>query len=174
MMVTDVHIYNCEEDKVEEDSDLFNQHYKQYTDSLKVVTGSIYQPGQQPDITKPVLRVKPSFRGSTSGTSSNNLRLRTFLQDNNIMDLEEHLTRSGITVEDILEMDNDEMTETGIQAYRHRKKLLRAIRELAESSTDTVQDAETQPREMAPRPSRPVEDLSSPCSSTPASSRGSR
>jgi len=71
MMVTHEHVYNGEEDKVEKDFDLFNHDYTQYTESFLKVTGSIYQPGQQPDITKPILR---SFRGSTSVTSSANLR----------------------------------------------------------------------------------------------------
>ena len=69
------------------------------------------------------------MRGSSSRAASDNQKLRIFLEQFSLLELEADLLRKGIILEDILKMDDDEMLEAGIKAYRHRKKLLRAIRE---------------------------------------------
>merc|ERR1712013_653485 len=56
-----------------------------------------------------------------------NLELNDFLENNGISSLREFFLQKGITLDDVLEMDKNEVEELGIPLYRDRKLLLRAI-----------------------------------------------
>jgi len=151
MMCTHINIYNGEHTKAEEDFNLFNKQYEAYCNSFKKVTGSIYQPGQQPEIPKPTLQVRPSVREASSTTASDKIQLRVFLEKWNLTEIYEQLSNNGITLNDLPDITHQDLKDAGIQAFQHRKKLLGAIRENSSSGSTRTEPDPTNNTEVTRR-----------------------
>merc|ERR1711915_402613 len=108
----------------------FNSMYDSLIQVFKKVTDESYIPGVQLKFEKPIAKVAPALRSAKEKRISgikHNPKLRSFLEKYDLLELEAVLNDQGVELNDILEMDQDEIESIGIERYRDRKSLLRAI-----------------------------------------------
>ena len=124
--------YNIfKEDSVEVSAQFeqFNMHYENLAAVFEDVTNDVYKPGVQISCEKPVAKVLPVPRDSKIARNVVNPEFNAFLEKYNLTDLEEMLEENGVTLDDVLEMDREEIKLLGIKAYRQRKLLFEAIQD---------------------------------------------
>ena len=142
-------IYKEEPDRVAEHFERFNKEFEQVCEAFKEVTGQVYKPGQEVKIPKPLAPVKPIPREpkpqqqqlqqqqqhqqqqQRQQTLSNQeqVDLEQFAGRHQLQELLQIFMKEGITLEDVLEMTEDNMKEVGIIKYGLRRRLLGAVRE---------------------------------------------
>jgi hypothetical protein len=125
----------------------FNEKYTKLCEVFQEVTHEGFKPGQQVVAKKPVAPVKPTQRAMPElGVSSKDReQLQSFLERNSLLELQDVFLKKGVTLEDVLQMDDKEMEAIGIKAYKIRKQLHGAIRNLTNdgSSSDEESSAST-------------------------------
>jgi len=102
----------------------------------------------QEKIANPVGEMARKEKSVLGVSEEANNELKAFLRNSDLAELEEIFSRSGVTLEDVLEMDDHEMKTVGIGAYKIRKALHKAVREHQQPNTDSVDFS--QQRESAP------------------------
>ena len=200
-------IYKEEPDRVAEHFERFNKEFEQVCEAFKEVTNQAYKPGQEVKITKPLAPVKPIPREpkpqhkqlqqqqlqhqkyQQALTDEEQGDLKQFAGRHQLQELLQIFMREGITLEDVLEMTEDNMKEVGIIKYGLRKRLLEAVREEqgasgSASSPVPVEQLEEEARARVVRPDqsrlRPVpvptfvEDLKTKCQLDEVQSSNSR
>ena len=126
-MLVAYQVYKEQPERVNTTFAEFNVQFEQLQVVFKDVTGQRFKPGQKlPDI--PVAEVKPTAREPIMGQEDRD-GLCAFLRKHRLLEIQELLFNKGVTLVDVLEMDVQEVEELGIQAYRLRKHLKRAIME---------------------------------------------
>ena len=128
MMTSCIHLFKKKPEKVQLDFDGFNNHYKQYAAVFETIPGCSYKPGQDIQRKNPL----PAIFSKTNKGIVNSVddSLVKFLEKHGLIELEGLFKWKGILLEDLLEMTDDEMLEAGIQAYRHRKILIKGALEM--------------------------------------------
>ena len=130
-------IYKEEPDRVTEHFERFNKDFEEVCEAFREVTGQVYKPGQEVKVTKPLAPVKPIPREPQPQqqkqqqklSNQEQMDLEQFVGRHQLQELLQTFMREGITLEDVLEMTEDNMKEVGIIKYGPRKRLLEAVRE---------------------------------------------
>jgi hypothetical protein len=105
----------------------FNMNYNELVHIFAQITGEQFKPGAKPAPQKRVAAVRPVPRKVEDRSGQ---QLQAFLGKCSLGHLGEGLGRRGVTLEDLLEIsDDEEMMSVGIKAYKDRKKLQKAIHE---------------------------------------------
>ena len=80
--------------------------------------------GKETDEIPTIMLRQPTLR--LKATEEEMKELHDFLESNNLLELEPIFKREGITLEDILEMKDEEMKKIGIEKYRLRREVMEA------------------------------------------------
>ena len=151
-MLAAYNIFKQDPDQVTLHFDQFNRDFYEMCSSFKEVTHHVFKAGQNIEMLKPVLPVRPVKRQPTLelGLSNNEaVRVEQFLQTHGLQELLQIFLRKGVAVDDILEMTKEEMEELGIKAYGLRKRLLRVIESQSqEGHNDSAQVHQTQAQQV--------------------------
>ena len=127
-MMVAFHIFKEDLEKVILQFKQFNTLHTGMCEVFLAVTNDSFHPGalrkQKAKAHRMPRENLPALRVSVEAS----LELGQFLRSNKLTELGELLTRAGMTLEDVLTLDDQEMTDLGIGTYRLRKILLTAIR----------------------------------------------
>ena len=127
-MMVAFHIFKGDLEKVILQFKHFNTLHSGICEVFLTVTNDPFHPGA---IRKQRAEAQPMQRQNLQAlrvSDEASLELGQFLRSNKLTELGELFTRSGMTLEDVLTMNDQEMTELGRGKYRLRKIPLTAIR----------------------------------------------
>jgi len=113
-----------EKEKVKEYFHSFTKDYEQYVDMFEKVTGFQYLVGRDLVINLPAAQINPKPKEIAAR------KLTSFLKAHNLLELEDLLTSRGIVVEDLVTMTEEDMLAAGIQSYKLRKMMMKAVKQL--------------------------------------------
>ena len=128
-------IFKEEPDQVTEHFEQFNQDFELMCKAFKEVTKQEFKAGQPVELMKPVAPVKPILRETKSELGpelleqQEKVKLKQFLERNNLQELLTIFMKEGVTLDDLLEITDEEMKVLGIKSFGVRKRLSRVIRE---------------------------------------------
>ena len=127
-MMVAFHIFKGDLEKVILQFKHFNTLHSGICEVFLAVTNDPFHPGA---LRKQKAEARPMLRENLLAlkvSDAASLELGQFLRSNKLTELGELFTRSGMTLEDVLTLNDQEMTDLGIGKYRLRKILLTAIR----------------------------------------------
>ena len=127
-MMVAFHIFKGDLEKVILQFKHFNTLHSGICEVFLAVTNDPFHPGA---LRKQKAEARPMLRENLLAlkvSDAASLELGHFLRSNKLIELGELFTRSGMTLEDVLTLNDQEMTDLGIGKYRLRKILLTAIR----------------------------------------------
>ena len=129
-MLAAYNIFKQDPDQVTLHFEQFNRDFFDMCSSFKEVTHHVFKAGQNVEVLKPIVPVIPVKRQPTLELGLSNeeaVRVEQFLAMHGLQELLQIFLRKGVSVDDILEMTEEEMEKLGIKAYGLRKRLLRVI-----------------------------------------------
>ena len=101
-------------------------------DIFKEITGEDFKAGRKiralPQVAA-VMPVKRDDSGDPDISDKQRQELHKFLCRNSLEELAERLVRLGVTLEDVLEMNDEDMRDVGIKSFKVRKQLRVAAQE---------------------------------------------
>ena len=145
-MLAAYNIFKQDPDQVTLHFKQFNLDFYEMCSSFKEVTHHVFKAGQNVEVLKPIVPVIPVKRQPTLELGLSNeeaVRVEQFLEMHGLQELLQIFLRKGVSVDDILEMTEEEMEKLGIKAYGLRKRLLRVIQS-QEGHNDSAQVQQTQ------------------------------
>ena len=140
-MVVAYSIFENEPDQVVHHFEQFNSDFYEACAAFKEVTHQVFKAGQKVEMLKPIVPVIPVKRQPTLELGLSNeeaVRVEQFLETHGLQELLQIFLKKGVSVDDILEMTEEEMEKLGIKAYGLRKRLLRVIQS-QEGHSDSAQ-----------------------------------
>ena len=132
-MVVAYDIHRQKIDRVEAQFDEFNTNYNQLVNIFAQITGEQFKPGTRPAPKKRVAAVRPVPRDEAGGVLPPVVHQ---VEDRSAQELRGFLGRcglghlvleEGLTLEELLNMDQEDMKTVGIKTHKDRKKLQQAI-----------------------------------------------
>ena len=127
--------YNIHRNKIDNvtaDFEKFNSDYFKMMEIFKEITGEDFKAGKEIRALPKVAAVKPVKRADSVDpeiSDKQRKELHEFLRKNNLEELSERLVRLGVTLEDVLEMNDEDMRDVGIKSFKVRKQLRVAAQE---------------------------------------------
>ena len=101
----------------------FNNDFARMVEMFKEITGEDFKAGKNIALVPKVAEVKPVKRADTADpeiSDKQRQELLEFLRRNSLEELAEKMFRAGATLEDVLDMDEEDMREVGIHAFKVR------------------------------------------------------
>ena len=129
-MMVAYHIHKEDPDRVTKEFEFFNSNYEQLVFDFTDLTGLEFIPGNIPNPNVMKTKLKESLAKPVK------LDLVTFLENLNLGELRGIFEMEDLTMEELLELSNDDLKDIGIRLIKHRKAILKGFEEFSQSGSN--------------------------------------
>ena len=133
-MMVAYHVYNEELDGVTDEFNRFNQNYEKLVSCFTDVTGLEFKAGDIPNPNSFESKIGPmetklKLENESLGATPIEIdpEVMSFLRNLNLTELSGIFKREQLTVEDILDMNNQDLQLIGVEKHKQRKAILQVI-----------------------------------------------
>lgn len=126
-MIVVYSIFQYDAERVVNEFKAFNCHYDELLQAYEEVVGEQFntetpfayehEAGALPDVAQACYKT----------TSADEKQIQVFLQQINLLHLSDKFVKQGITMADIIELNDDELKEVGVAEFGYRRKIIKAI-----------------------------------------------
>ena len=143
-------IFKEDQDRVTILFETFNRHFAKLNQVFEEVTGEAFKAGQEITLpSKPVAPVKPvprNIKPVLQVSNEERRKLQVFLERHQLEELTDVFQREGVTLNDVLSMNDDDMKDIGIGTFSLRRSLKMAIRGVTgDSAASSAGDGDERP-----------------------------